>query len=344
MATLPTPDIHRTHPAWRLAQVIVWLVGFLLLHQLLFAPTRGIHLFWNILIPVAPALLVLATGVWRNICPLAFAALLPRRLGLSQRRSLSLRQSGRLQLAAVVLLLILVPLRHAFFNLHGPATAGLVFGLVLIAATAGYFFEWKSAWCAGLCPIHPVERLYGSNAAFSPSNAHCDGCRRCVALCPDSTPNIHPLTSQRTRSQIFAGHLLVGGFPGFIWGWFQVPDRLGVGGIGELLSLYLLSLLGMVATLAPYLLLLRVVPRNRLMAVFATASVSCYYAFRIPALFGFGRFPEDGRLIDLTDVLPGWSIDAAVLGLALFFFWWMVVRHPSRKSWVLRPEFTDGPQ
>lgn len=42
---------------WRIAQTTVWLVGATILFLLLFMPPIGILVFWDILIPVAPALL-----------------------------------------------------------------------------------------------------------------------------------------------------------------------------------------------------------------------------------------------------------------------------------------------
>ena len=77
---------------WRIAQAAVWLVGTAILVCLLFFPPIGVLLFWNILIPVAPALFVVATGVWRNVCPLATTFLLPRHLGLSKRKRVSVSQ------------------------------------------------------------------------------------------------------------------------------------------------------------------------------------------------------------------------------------------------------------
>ena len=59
---------------WRIVQTLVWLVGVLILFYLVFYPNVGIHLFWNILIPIAPVLFVVAVGVWRNVCPMASTA------------------------------------------------------------------------------------------------------------------------------------------------------------------------------------------------------------------------------------------------------------------------------
>ena len=165
---------------WRIVQTLIWIVGVIILFNLIFYPTIGIHLFWNILIPVAPILLVVAVGVWRNICPLASTALFPRHLELSKRKKLSIEQTGKFNLIAVIALFVIVPLRHAIFDMNGPATAILILSLGLIAVILSFFYEWKSAWCSGLCPIHPVEKLYGLKNKLSLPNAHCNECFRCV--------------------------------------------------------------------------------------------------------------------------------------------------------------------
>ena len=108
---------------WRIIQLAVWLVGATILTCLVFFPPVGIHMFWNILIPVAPALLVVFTGVWRNVCPMATTSLLPRHFGISKKRRLSTSQIAKLNLAAIIALYVLMPLRHAFFNTSGWATA-----------------------------------------------------------------------------------------------------------------------------------------------------------------------------------------------------------------------------
>jgi len=162
-----------------------------------FYPSVGLLLFWNILIPVAPLLFVLEAGLWRNICPLATTNLLPRHFGLSKRKKLSANQLGQFNLIAVLLLYLIVPLRHAVFNNNGIATGLLILSMVLAGSAMGLVYEWKSAWCSGLCPVHPVEKLYGSNTLFSLPNAHCYACQNCVVPCPDSTPNVHPVSSKK---------------------------------------------------------------------------------------------------------------------------------------------------
>ncbi len=326
---------------WRTVQTLVWLVGVLILFYLVFFPVTGIHLFWNILIPIAPALLVVAVGVWRNVCPLGSTSLFPRHMGFSKRKKLTISQSGKLNLIAVIALFVIVPLRHAIFNTNGMATAILILSLGLVAVFMGLIFEWKSGWCSGLCPVHPVEKLYGVNNQLELPNAHCNKCYRCVTPCPDSTPNTDPFSSKKTNYHKIAGFLMVGAFPGFIWGWFQVPDYQGIVGIEQLITIYMLPLIGLLVTSALFFILKRFVQEKILIAIFSAVAVSFYYWFRLPALFGFGIFPGDGMLVDLSGIVPEWTIVATVLTTTLFFFWWIIFRKNKKISWAIRPEYAD---
>jgi len=56
---------------------------------------------------------------------------------------------------------------------------------------------------------------------------------------------------------------------------------------------------------------------------------------------GFGIFPNDGMLIDLSDSIPKWSLTVTVVATTLFFFWWIVVRKQNKTSWVNRPPYAD---
>jgi len=335
--------------AWRIAQVVVWLVGAAILFCLLFFPTLGVTLFWNILIPVAPLLLVLATGLWRNVCPLASTNLLPRHLGLSKRKKLSAAQQGKLNLTGVIALFAIVPLRHALLNRSGMATAVMIISAAVIATGLGLIYEWKSAWCSGLCPVHPVEKLYGGKVMMSLPNAHCSQCVNCSVPCPDSTPHINPKSSSKTIYHRLSGLLIIGGLPGFIWGWFHVADVYHAQSFYEFVSVYKMPLLGCLLSMTLYLILSKMTgpgfDRN-LTNIFAAAGVSCYYWYRIPALLGFGLFGHDGMLVDLGNILPAWSISVITMAMAAFLFFWLVVRKETQVRWALRPPYgqKDGDQ
>lgn len=326
---------------WRIIQMLVWLTGAAILFCLFFFPDTGIQLFWNILIPIAPALLVISVGIWRNICPLATTALLPNHLGISKRKKITNKQSGILNLVAVLALYIIVPLRHAVFDKNGLATALLIVSIGTLSLGLGLFFEWKSAWCSSLCPIHPVEKLYGLKSKISIPNMHCASCIRCVVPCPDSTAGIHPLSAKKTDYQRIAGFLIVGGLPGFIWAWFHVPDYHGLISAAQLIEIYKLPLLGLIFTSVLFLGLKKFFDHKILIPLFSAAAVSCYYWFRVPSLLGFGIFPGDGMLIDLTGVLQEWHVITLSALLAVFFFLWIVFSKSNKNSWLIRPAYVD---
>jgi len=153
---------------------------------------------------------------------------------------------------------------------------------------------------------------------------------------------VSPLRSKDSGVRRFTGVLMVGGFAGFIWGWFHVPDYTGAVGWEHLGRAYGLPFAGLAVTLAAFLLLERLVPEQgavRLRRLFAAAAISCYYWYRLPALFGFGPFPGDGMLIDLRMVLPEWFPVASRLATTSFFAWWLVWRCSGERTWLVRPPF-----
>lgn len=121
-----TSDANRSSSALfylKVIQTLFWFVGAGLLLSRLFLPSADVTLFWNILIPVAPALLVVATGVWRNICHLATTALIPDRSGFSKKKKLSSSLGKKMNPVGVIALLLIIPLRHVLCNTSRQATS-----------------------------------------------------------------------------------------------------------------------------------------------------------------------------------------------------------------------------
>lgn len=331
---------------WRTVQTLAWLLGLAVVVALMLWPAVGLAALWNVLIPVAPAVLVFAPGLWRNICPLGTTALAAHHAGLSARRSLSHRGRAWLTLLGVVALFAIVLWRRLGLDASGPASAGLLIGLALLSVILGLTFDWKSAWCSGLCPVFGVEMLYGSKPLVSLNNAHCATCQLCCAPCPDSTRAMHPLAGARGGVQRLTEVLLVGGFPGFVWGWFQV-QRIDAGGRGwqELAAVGAPPLAGLVLTLVLFVYIRHLVPARAeltLVRVFAAATVACYYWYRLPALFGFGLHPGDGVLIDLRGLLPEWWVIVARALTTGLFFWWLVFHKGRARSWSPRPPIDEA--
>lgn len=331
-----------TIKAWRIVQLAVWVLGVAIVVALFLWPKIGIHAFWNVLIPVAPALLAIAPGLWRNICPLASTSLFARHTGRSARKAVSLPNQGIFLLIGVALLYAIVPLRHVLLDLNGPATGLALLAITVPAILMGRRYEWKSGWCSGICPVHPVERLYGSSPAVVPPNAHCDQCQKCVSPCADSTQAIDPLYNGQSGARHVAGLLMVGGFCGYIWGWFQVPDYPGSEGWAHLGQAYGWPLGSAAVTLALFLLLQPYVESKLLRRSFAAAAIACYYWYRLPGLFGFGPYPGDGMLIDLTEQL-GTSFPLISRAITTAFFaWWLVGRRRINRSWSNRPKMAEA--
>jgi hypothetical protein len=323
--------------AWKVLQTAVWVVGSGIVVTLFLAPATGLTAFWNVLIPVAAARRVLAPGVWRNICPLGTTAMLGERYGISVGRKLSSRAQGRLFLAGLALLVILVPLRRVLLNSSGLATGATLLALAALALLLGLRYRMKSAWCSGLCPVHPVERLYGTRPAVTVPNAQCGSCHACSRPCPESVPRLDPLRCAVTPSQRLAGTALVGGFAGFVFGWFQVPDYAPGTGWRHLDAVYGLPLGCGVITLTVFLVLRRIVPERFLVRACAAAAVVCYYWYRLPMLFGFGPHPGTGVLADLSGALPVSFVWISRAITTLVFVTWMLIGLKERRSWTLRP-------
>ncbi|MHC4812403.1 MAG: ferredoxin [Planctomycetota bacterium] len=341
-----TPLSSREWWAWRTVQLLVWVLGLAMIVALVVVPDIGLHALWNVLIPVAPALLVFAPGLWRNICPLASTALFPRHMNWSRRLVISEPQRALLLLVGIVLLFLIVPFRHVVLDLNGPASAIMLVALAALALVMGRWFEWKSGWCSSLCPVHPVEKLYGRRPVVSPINAHCVECEVCISRCPDADPAERPTVSNGSRLTHFLTNVFMpGAFPGFVWGWFQVPDYSWSEGLAHLGPAYAYPLVASACTFAVYVVLYRVCsPGQRpfLIRAFAAAAVSAYYWYRLPALFGFGPLPGQWMLVDLTNTLPSWFEITSHIATTLLFCWWLLRRRGHDRAWLVRPLFANG--
>jgi len=328
--------------AWRILQTSSWMIGASIFAGLLVLPEIGLHAFWNVLIPIVPALFVFAPGLWRNVCPLGSTALFPGHIGFSPRLRLSSKWQTWLNLIGVILLFLVMPFRHVLLNASGFATATTLMLIAIGALVLGWLFEGKSGWCSGACPVFQVEKLYGSDPALTVQNAHCSHCERCVSPCTDSVTTPYPFPDYRDSLRNLVPLLMLGAFPGYLWGWFHVPDYTAGEGWQHLDLVFGYPLLGAGVTLLAFLGLQKALPRRfhaSLMKGFAAGTVSCYYWYRIPALVGLGLFPGDGMLINLAFSLPDWFESASRMATTGLFFWWFFRLKEKQRAWMVRPVF-----
>ena len=253
--------------------------------------------------------------------------MLPQRLGMAQNIRMPEWGAAALGLISVTLLFVVVPMRRIGLNVDGTLTAIMLLSAALVAGVMGALFEMRSGWCTSLCPIHPVERLYGTNPAISFKNARCDLCEACSNPCPDSTPEMTPTVTGATKAQQFLGNFMVGSFPGFVWGWFQVrdysPHEVGT---QEIITAYVWPLGACLVTYAVFKIGEHILRRNDkaraiLHRVFAAAAISTYYWYRLPGP---------------ASLLPDWFPLLSRVVTTPFFFWFVVLRSP-KVSWLKRP-------
>jgi len=309
---------------WVILQAVLLLVGVALVGLLLFWQDAGLALMWYLLIPSAPALVAIAPGAWRNICPMATVHMLAQKVGIARNMRMPEWGAATLGWISTILLFVIVPTRHIGLNTDGSLAATMLLSAAVVAFVMGALFEKRSGWCNSLCPIHSVERLYGTNPVITLKNARCDLCEVCSNPCPDSTPELTP-TVIGTK---FIGNFLVGSFAGFIWGWFQVPDYLPHEvGTHQIIETYVWSWGGCIITYTVFKICERILrhkdnARTILHRVFAAAAISTYYWYRLPDL--------------LASSLPDWFPLVSRMVTTPFFFWVIVLRSP-KVSWQKRP-------
>ena len=211
---------------WRWGQGAVLALTAVLLAGLWLAPARFLALFWGVVIPLLPLSFLVSPQLWRAVCPLATLNMLDQRTG-RRRRSMAISRWS--EAPAIIALVVLVPARHLAFNHEAWTLALLVVAAAVVAFLAGRWFEAKAGFCNLLCPVLPVERLYGQHPLLNVANPRCPSCSVCTPRgCIDlaGTKALPQLLGPRRRN---TGWMLTGfglfalAFPAFIAGYFTIP-------------------------------------------------------------------------------------------------------------------------
>ncbi|MCI0455839.1 MAG: hypothetical protein L0Z62_02505 [Gemmataceae bacterium] len=288
MASLlhPTPASRAGRVGWRTAQVLGVIATVVLLAGLVVRPEAALRILWHVLIPLLPASFLITPALWRSLCPLATLNLWSN--GLAGRRRLPAELVSAASLLGVVLLVILVPARRWLFNEDGLALAVTVALLAAAALVLGAFFDAKAGFCNAICPVLPVEKLYGQHPLLEIGNPRCTDCTLCVPkgcldLAPRRSiaqalgPTRHPHGWLTTVHGVFAA-----AFPGFVVGYYTTAN-------GPLVTAGWIYLHVTVWAVASYLgtaLLVRTLNLSAppTLALLAAAAVGLYYWFAAPLL------------------------------------------------------------
>lgn len=273
-------------PLWRAARVAGLVLTGVLLAGLWGAPRLTLHILWDMVIPLVPAVLLLNPIIWRNLCPLAsLNAATGNRVG--QRfpgRSLT-RASWA---GGLVLLGVMVPARRFLFNENGPVLLTTIAAVAGLAVVMGTVFSRRSGFCNALCPVLPVEKLYGQAPLLAVPTARCPSCNLCspsgcieLAGAKSLAQTIGPLRRRETWYRSPLGGFAAA-FPGFVLGYFtttngplaSAPDvylRIGAWSIASFgLVALTTAIFGLAAT--------------RMLPVLAALAFMLYYWFSAPAL------------------------------------------------------------
>jgi hypothetical protein len=244
-------------------------------------PEPSLRILWYVAIPILPATFLINTQLWRNICPLAtLTTLTGNHVG---SHTIQRKWVGLVGGLGIILLAVMVPARRFLFNTDGMVLAATVGAVAVLALVGGLLFNKRAGFCNSICPILPVERLYGQRPLLSIPNARCPKCTLCTRLgCLDLTPEksaVQVLGEARdTRRWPFTAFgAFALGFPGFVAGYNLLTDvplssALGVYGTVALWTV------GSWLVLAVGFAVLRVSPARALLLCGGLA-VGLYYWF-----------------------------------------------------------------
>ncbi|MCH7562594.1 MAG: hypothetical protein IH968_02110 [Gemmatimonadetes bacterium] len=213
---------------WITAQWVGIALTGALLTGLVMAPELSLDILWNAVIPVLPAVFMISPALWRNVCPLATLNT------LSGRARGKVKTDGALATAAQVvgigLFFVMVPARRFVFNTDGLTLAVVIVVVAGLALALGFVFNSKAGFCNGVCPVLPVEKLYGQRPLIRLGNPRCQPCVMCTGVgCMDRTPNdaVRQVLGAKADSKAWLltpFGVFAGGFPGFVWGYFTLTD------------------------------------------------------------------------------------------------------------------------
>ena len=276
----------RTARAWAVGRLGGVLGLLALIATLVLAPQPALTSLWNVAVPLLPATFFITPALWRGVCPLSTLNAWGNRLGTP--REMTDRETVALGIAGLVLFHVIVPARHLGLNTDGPLLAGALLAIGALAVGAGAVFASRSAFCNALCPVLPVERLYGQAPLVPLQRGRCDACSVCT---PRGCIDLADRKSMRqTLGHERNGHawlvtpfgLFATALPGFIIGYGLTPDL----GFSDAPRVYGATLGGAVGSALVTGALIRALGLAPLRAVALLGAVSggLYYWFVAPVI------------------------------------------------------------
>jgi nitrite reductase (NADH) large subunit len=260
-------------PVWRAARIASVLAALGVCALLVADPDAGLDLWWELLVPLLPLVWFVAPGLWRNVCPLAAANQVPRVLGFTRGRTAPQWFRTYAPLVGMAVFFAAVFARPTVFEDDGTATAALIGGALLAAFVGGYVLKGKSGWCSSLCPMLPVQRMYGQTPFANVPNSHCQPCLGCTKNCFDFNPKVAFLADvhDQDRQWSTTRKLFTAAFPGLVIAFFTDQEVA-------------VMALAVAASAGSFLALEALLPAStpKLAAVYAAAAINLFYWWAAP--------------------------------------------------------------
>ena len=312
--------------AWHLLRGASVATFFAVVVALLVRPTGALFFFWRVLVPALPLVFFLAPGVWRNVCPLAAANQVPRLLGFTKGLSTSQTFKDRSYLVAIALFVTIVSTRKVIFDDNGGALAALLLAAIVSAFVGGVLFKGKSGWCSSICPLLPVQRLYGQTPFVTIPNSHCQPCVGCTRNCYDFNPKVAYQADMYERDLQWSAprKLFAGAFPGIVVAFFEVATPPAI----PIPEMYLRFAISVLVSAGSFFLIDATfrITTSKLAAVYGAAALNLFYWYNSPSIAG-----AIGEVTGADVRWLVWPLRVAVLILTLV---WVVRTFRTERQFV----------
>lgn len=312
---------------WRVIQGFILLAALGLCYVLLTHPETGLLLLWGISVPLLPLVFFFSPGLWRNFCPLAMSNQLPRLFGFSIQGTAPAWFTRYSYVLGIVLFFLLASGRKILFNTDAFATAVLILGALTMAFVGGVLLKGKSGWCSSICPLLPVQRIYGQTPFALLPNSHCQPCVGCTKNCYDFNPRVAYIADQYDQDRNYSAYrrFFAAAFPGFVLAFYTLPNppEISAGAMYLQFLLYMLVSAGAFTAIDAF----ASVSSLRVTTIFGALALNIYYWYTAPTLF-----QTVGELTDQT-VHPAFSW-AVRLGLFIVTLVWISRTYQNEQAFL----------
>jgi NADPH-dependent 2,4-dienoyl-CoA reductase/sulfur reductase-like enzyme/ferredoxin len=297
---------------WRAVRVGS-IAAYLTVIALLFLrPAIGLFVMFSVIVPSLPILFFIAPGLWRNICPMAASNQMPRVLGVGGTRAVPDWLRNRGYLIAVAGFFGIAGARLAGLDRNGTAMGVVLVAVVVTAVIGGLVFKGKSGWCSSICPLLPLQRVYGQTPFVTIPNSHCPSCVGCAKNCYDFKPRAAWQADMADPEKGWSGprKLFVAALPGFVIGFFVLKSQANV----AMTEQYAVLALAMLVSIGSFFAIDAMSPFSASMMTvgYGAVALNAFYWFVGPMIAG--------AVAKVTGVDVGWlrwviSVTVAALTL-----------------------------